>query len=391
MKEPNELYGRPWIPREFHIVLHSYFEHRFASHDASSAHVRMLERLIGRTPAAIAMRLQNFASIDPEVKERRKGLENIGLLGKEVFSKWLKDPLVMKKCAEVYIEEAKALEQEATLFNPKPTSIAKAFGKYDTLDFIGQGSFGAVCSCINAEDEKLYALKIIRPDIPPDGEILARFRREIRALKAIMHPNVIRIYEYDLGEGEQPPHFIMDLALRSLTDYLNQKWTILSRGDGPSSQLWQEAWTILEAILSAADALHRNNPALVHRDINPQNILQLPGGTWVLADLGLVKLPSQTYVTSCNKSLGTETYTPVEQRHDFASADERADVFSLGVLTWELFTSEGPPFDRTYLVGLPEPLRHVVLRATERDRNKRYASMSELSKDLHKAKGLIRK
>ncbi len=65
----------------------------------------------------------------------------------------------MKQCAEVYIEEAKALDEEATLFNPKPASIAKAFGKYDTLDFIGQGSFGAVCSCINAEDGKQYALK----------------------------------------------------------------------------------------------------------------------------------------------------------------------------------------------------------------------------------------
>ncbi len=90
MKEPNELYGRPWIPREFHIVLHYYFEHRFESHDASSAPVKALERLTGRTPAAIAMRLENFASIDPEVKQRRKGLENIGVLGKDLFSQWLK-------------------------------------------------------------------------------------------------------------------------------------------------------------------------------------------------------------------------------------------------------------------------------------------------------------
>ncbi len=222
-----------------------------------------------------------------------------------------------------------------------------------------------------------------------DPEILARFRREIRALKSIMHPNVIRIHEYDLGEGDQLPHFIMDLASRSLTEYLNQRGSLSSRAEGASPALWQEAWTILESILSAVDALHRNEPPLVHRDINPQNILQLPDGRWVLADLGLVKLPSRTYVTSCNKSLGTETYTAAEQRHDFASADQRADIFSLGVLTWELFSPECSRFDRTYLIGLPEPLRNVVLRATEMDRNKRYASVSELSEDLRKAKVLI--
>jgi hypothetical protein len=381
----SELYGKPWSKREYIIVLYHYFEHRGESHDDSSSYVQNLASIMGRTPASVAMRLHNFESLDPEVTKNRTGLQNIGPLGRDVFFYWFQKLDVLKECGEEYTREAKAASTP-TLFDPDPVQMPLAFGKYEPLDEIGDGGFGKVFSCIDSTTGKHYAIKIIRTDLIADKEVLARFKREINVLKAIHHPNVIRIHEDNLAVEPHYPAFVMDLGEWSLRLYLDR-----NRGD--SWQLDQkplpspdEARRIIEQILDGIEALHENTPAVVHRDIKPENVLRLADGTWAIADFGLAKfLPPSVVSTSFNtgsrKAMGTSGYAAPEQFKDFRSACHTADIYSLGVLIWELFSPAWGQLDRSD-TELPEPLEKVVLKATEKKPENRQSSVAKLRSDF---------
>jgi serine/threonine protein kinase len=180
----------------------------------------------------------------------------------------------------------------------------------------------------------------------------------------------------------------MDLAEVSLAGYLDQ----CARAAGAARVRpiipAGEAVTILRGILDAVSAMHEQHPSLIHRDINPNNILRMPSGSWVLADFSLAKfLQSTSFSTTfatTHQGWGTASYTAPEQWKDFSYADERADVFSLGVLTWELLSEAWPPFDRSHL-ALPEHIAQVVQKATERDREQRQKSVRTLREELEAA------
>lgn len=160
----SELYGKPWSKREYIIVLHHYFLHRSESHDISCRYVQKLASILGRTPASVAMRLQNFASLDPEVTKNRTGLQNIGPLGRDVFFYWWPKLDVLKECGAEFTHEAE-IAGTPTLFDPDPVRMPLAFEKYDSLDEIGNGGFGKVVSCIDSKTGKYFAYKVIRADL----------------------------------------------------------------------------------------------------------------------------------------------------------------------------------------------------------------------------------
>jgi hypothetical protein len=364
-----ELYGRPWSEHEYILVLDVYFAAKGSPRHENSSFVQELAQLLGRTPASIYMRMENFASIDPEESEHRRGLVKIGPLCAKVFRDWDKKRDHLSSCAQVLRRDAESPRStQLGLFEPDPVALPRAFGKYELLDPIGQGGFGSVYSCMHVDTHQVGAIKIIHADKIHDHEILHRFVREIRALKEIDHPNIIRLHEENLGHEKA-------------------KWHASAT---PPALHKDEARTIVKSVIAALHELHSHSPRIIHRDLNPNNVLLLPDGRWVLADFGLAKfLDTVQFTTSFEtrtrqSGWGAGYYGAPEQYRDFKHTDERTDVYALGVLVWELFTSVGPPMDRQN-TGLPPALHEAFLKATDRSPDSRFVSVREFSEAFERA------
>ena len=365
-----QLYGEPWREREYIVVLDVYFRAKKEPRHLESAFIKELSTLLGRTAASILMRMENFASLDPEESEHRRGLVNIAPVCRRVFGDWKDKPDALRCCADVYRRE---FAEAGTLF-----SLPLAFGKYERLDLIGEGGSGFVYSCLDSGTNLKYAIKIIRAERIFDTEALHRFRREIRILRDISSPYLIRLYDDNLDD-EAFPAFVMDLAECTLTEHLEQR----ERSMGRPGLVASEAVVIIDSVVAGVTALHLNTPPVIHRDINPSNILRLPGGQWVLADFGLAKfiggsIRSNVFTTKTNQGLGTLYYPAPEQYRDLKRTDERTDVFALGVLLWELFSSAWPP-PHASEPGLPTHLNNVYQRATQREPQKRHQTVEEFA------------
>jgi len=311
---------------------------------------------------------------------KRAGLSHINALGRRVFDHWYTRQDALAECAAAFSRDRQS-QFVPSLFEPNRVQIPRAFEHYELVDQIGVGGCGTVFSCIEVETQQLFAIKIISTDKIHDQEAIHRFRREIKALKSRAHPNIIRLHEDNLDSERNFPAFVMDFASHSLTSFVeavsreqsNRRRPLLS-----SSQ----ASEIIAAIFEAVHALHTDSPRIMHRDINPNNILRLPNGSWVLADFGLAKFISSaplmtSFHTTTQRGWGTQWYTAPEQYHNFRDVDERTDIYSLGILIWELFTEGNPPPDRDHL-GLTEPIAAVYSKATHRDPSQRYQSVGHL-------------
>ncbi len=386
MDAVKQLYGKHWSKREYVIALHYYFRNRRSPCHVDAAYVQEAANLLGRTPASIAMRMENFANLDTEGRPSHKGLSKGGPLCREVFFQWKNQTDVLAQCADVYIEELKE-PQALSLFEPERVTMPKAFDKYELLDPIGEGGFATVFSCIHADSGQPFALKILRAPHRWNEEALHRFIREMRILRSVRHEHVIRVHEDNLEKEKSFPGFVMDLADCSLAQYLETTKQESNR-DKPYL-LPEEAVHILQSVISAISALHGHSPRkVIHRDINPNNILLLQDKRWVLADFGLAKFgPSpasaSSFASRTNRGWGTTYYAPPEQYANFTMTDERTDIYALGILIWELFTTAAG-WPQMSDPQLPETMRTIFTRCTAAP-EKRYQSVRELEGALDEA------
>jgi protein kinase-like protein len=385
MTTPERLYGLPWTEPEFLIVLHYYLKHRREPRHEGTSFVQELSRLLGRTIDSILMRMENYASIDPLVKDHRVGLVHINDLGRHLFEKWGNQPDALAQTAGVLIRQAQQRDVP-TLFNPAPISIPKAFGRYELLDKLGEGASGVVFSCIETETGKAFAIKIIHPQIVRDAEGFHRFLREIYALKSLKHRNIITLHQDNLDSERSFPAFVMDLALYSLAAYVDEMHRLKETNERPILAR-SESEKIVFSAMNAVEALHTNQPKLIHRDVNPNNLLHLPNSEWVLADFGLAKFMStaqfgKSFQTANPRGWGTLWFTAPEQYDNFMNCNEGTDIYSLGMLIWALFTTSGPPPSDS---GLPKHLASVYSKATSRNPTERHASVDELRGEFVKA------
>lgn len=385
MPDVAELYGKPWSRTEYLIVLSTYFRTRGESNDAIERAIHDTSHAIGRTNRSVGMRLANFASIDPKVRNTKRGLDHVDQKCRTYFSEWC-DRL------EVLHELAAALRSdlaggEGTLFDLHRVRLPYAFRRYELGDLIGEGAFGAVYSCIDAKTEESRAIKILRLDRIAEASMVHRFRREIKILRKAQHRNVIGLHEDNLDSEERFPAFVMDLADCSLPQYVHD----LAQREGRTLRpllTAHEASAILSDVMLGVSALHDHNPPIIHRDINPNNILRMPDGRWVIADFTLSKFllgTSTTYVTATTtRGWGTMYYAAPEQWRDFKAVDHRCDIYALGAVIWDLFTSAFPPRHDPDL-QLPPEIETIVRKAMAREPSDRHRDVTQLREHLQAA------
>ena len=203
-------------------------------------------------------------------------------------------------------------------------------GKYEVRSVLGKGAMGVVYQALDPHIERTVAIKTVRKDLLDADlalQFMARFRNEARAAGRLHHPNIIAIYEY--GEDENVAYIAMEYVEgMGLREYLNRS----ARFD------LAQVVAIVSQLLQALAFAHAQG--VVHRDVKPANLILTPAGTVKVADFGIARIDATT-LTMTGMVMGTPSYMAPEQCRGLPS-DHRADLFSAGVVLYELLTGARP-------------------------------------------------
>jgi WD40 repeat protein len=272
-----------------------------------------------------------------------------------------------------------------TAYVPGPRSVAR----FEVLTEIGAGAFGTVYKARDPQLDRVVALKVPRAGQAPDGEHLERFLREARSAAQLRHPAIVPIHE--VGQHDGVPYLVSEFVQGvTLSDVLTAK----RPGFRESAEL----------IARLADALgYAHGQGVVHRDVKPSNVLLAEDGTAFLTDFGLAKRDTaESTMTVEGQVLGTPAYmSPEQARGEGHAVDGRADVYSLGVMFYQLLTGELPFRGNTRMLLhqvlhdeprpprklndlVPRDLETVCLKAMAKEPNRRYAAAGELGDDLRR-------
>jgi len=259
---------------------------------------------------------------------------------------------------------------------PSVEALARQFPQIEVLELLGKGGMGAVYKARQKELDRLVALKILPPEVARAPAFAERFTREARALARLSHPNIVAVYDFG-RTSDGLFYFSMEYV-----DGINLRQAIRSGGMAP-----KQALAIVPQICDALQFAH--DEGIVHRDIKPENILVDKRGRVKIADFGLAKLlghaPGDVSLTGTQQVMGTPRYMAPEQIEGTKAVDHRADIYSLGVVFYELLTGElpigrfAPPSKK---VAIDVRLDEVVLRALEKEPEQRYQHASEVRTDV---------
>jgi tRNA A-37 threonylcarbamoyl transferase component Bud32 len=258
---------------------------------------------------------------------------------------------------------------------PTPAELARYFPELDILELIGRGGMGAVYKARQKRLDRLVALKILPFSVNRDPAFAERFAREARALARLAHPHIVNVH--DFGQAEGLYYFVMEFV-----DGLNLRQLLDARKIAP-----KEALAIVPQICDALQFAH--DKGIVHRDIKPENILLDKSGAVKIADFGLAKLvgveAKDLRITGSGDVMGTPQYMAPEQVEHPQDVDHRADIYSLGVVFYQMLTGElpigrfSPPSRKVHIdVRLDE----VVLRALEKEPDRRYQQAGVLKTEV---------
>lgn len=260
-------------------------------------------------------------------------------------------------------------------------------GRYELIEKIGEGGMAIVykakCRLLN----RYVAIKILRPEFTKDEQFVENFRRESQAAAGLSHPNIVSVY--DVGQEGNIHFIVMELVEgKTLSELIEEK----GRLD------YKEAINITRQVASALSLAHKNQ--IVHRDIKPHNILITNTGVAKLADFGIAKAVSaSTIIGGNNKVMGSVHYFSPEQARG-AYVDERSDIYSLGIVLYEMLTGK-VPFDgdnpisialmhindpmppvSAEVPGIPPQLEKIIMKATDKYQTNRYRTADEMIEDL---------
>jgi serine/threonine protein kinase len=254
---------------------------------------------------------------------------------------------------------------------PAHEELVAAFPQLEILELIGQGGMGFVFKARQPKIERLVALKILPQSLAADPAFAERFTREGRVLARLNHPNIVTIHDFGQSNG-------FFYLLMEFVDGVNLRQAMKLGRFTPA-----QALAVVPHICEALQFAH--NEGILHRDIKPENILLDSKGRVKIADFGIAKLVGDPHtdatLTGSGATLGTPHYMAPEQLERPGEVDHRADIFSLGVVFYEMLTGElplgkfQPPSQK---VQVDVRLDEVVLHALEKEPARRYQQVSQV-------------
>jgi len=259
---------------------------------------------------------------------------------------------------------------------PTVENLSKVFPALQIEKLIGAGGMGAVYKARQAGLDRVVALKILPAEFGHDVKFALRFTREARTLAKLTHPNIVSVFEF--GNVEDTYYFLMEYV-----DGCTLRDAVTARQLDP-----ERALAIVPHLCDALQYAH--DKGVIHRDIKPENILMALDGSVKIADFGLSRILGNdgqaTVLTGTHQIMGTPRYMAPEQLEGARGVDHRADIYSLGVVFYEMLTGElpigrfAPPSQK---VEIDVRLDEVVLRTLEKEPQHRYQHASQIKSDVH--------
>ena len=267
-------------------------------------------------------------------------------------------------------------DKQIGVFEPPTIArLAELFPALEIIEFIGAGGMGAVYKARQEGLDRVVALKILPEEFGHDVKFALRFTREARTLAKLSHPNIVSVFEF--GNIDDTHYFLMEFV-----DGSTLRDVVKARQLSP-----EHALAIVPHLCDALQYAH--DKGVVHRDIKPENILMAADGSVKIADFGLSRIlgneSQQDQLTGTHQVMGTPRYMAPEQFEGFHGVDHRADIYSLGVVFYEMLTGElpigrfAPPSEK---VEIDVRLDEVVLRTLEKEPKRRYQRASQIKSDL---------
>ncbi len=266
--------------------------------------------------------------------------------------------------------------------NPPPPlqTVAAAFPQLEILHLIGQGGMGVVYKARQPRLDRLVALKLLPQSLAADATFAERFNREARVLARLNHPNIVTVHDF----GQSAGFFYL---LMEFVDGVNLRQAMQAGRFTP-----QQAMMLVPKICEALQFAH--DEGILHRDIKPENILLDTRGRLKIADFGIAKLVGEARekvtLTASGQTVGTPHYMAPEQLEHPQDLDQRADIYSLGVVFYEMLTGELPigRFAPPSAKATVDPrVDDVVFHALEKEREKRFRSATEVKTSVEAITG----
>ncbi len=262
--------------------------------------------------------------------------------------------------------------------------------RYEIREIIGVGGMAVVYKAYDCIDDRIVAIKILKEEFVRNSEFLTRFRNESKAIAVLSHPNIVKVIDVSFGDNFQ--YIVMEYI-----DGINLKEFLERKG----ALKWTDALYFTVQILRALQ--HAHDKGIVHRDVKPQNIMLLSDGTIKVTDFGIARFARSGQDTLTDKAIGSVHYISPEQARGNA-IDEKADLYSVGVMMYEMLTGQ-LPFDGDTVVSvalkhmqnepvpprklnpsIPVGIEQIVLRAMRKVPAYRYHTDSEMLHDLEQVR-----
>lgn len=260
-------------------------------------------------------------------------------------------------------------------------------GRYEIHELLGVGGMAVVYRAYDTIDDRMVAIKILKDEFAGNSDFLRRFRNESKAIAVLSHPNIVKVYDVSFGDRIQ--YIVMEYVDGiTLKQYLDQQKETVP---------WKEALHFTVQILRALQ--HAHEKGIVHRDIKPQNIMLLQDGTIKVMDFGIARFARSETRTMTDKAIGSVHYIAPEQARGDVT-DERADIYSVGVMLYEMLTGRlpfeadnavsvaimqlqaNPTLPRDINPDIPEGLQEITMKAMQKAPSQRYQSAAEMLQDI---------
>ena len=258
--------------------------------------------------------------------------------------------------------------------------------RYEIIKTIGEGGMANVYLANDTILDRKVAIKVLRGDLSNDEKFIRRFQREALSVSNLSHPNIVEVY--DVGEEDGQYYIVMEYIEGKTLKQLLKKRETLTLPE------------VIDIMLQLTDGLaHAHESYIIHRDIKPQNIMILDNGLVKITDFGIAMALNATQLTQTNSVMGSVHYLPPEQANG-KSATVKSDIYSLGILMYELITGSVPfkgdnaveialkhmkekiPSIRKQNPTIPQSVENIVIKATAKNPRNRYDSVKEMHDDL---------